>query len=54
MKEEDADRFCETCDRKRKHGQECMRESVCKDCENFYKHVGFCVAEKKEERKNGC
>lgn len=51
MKKEEADKFCETCDHKRKRG-ECMRKNVCKDCDKFYECIGFCVEEKKEEMKN--
>ena len=55
MKKEEADKFCETCDRKRKKKQNgCLRENVCKDCDKLYDCIGFCVAEKQEEMKNGC
>ena len=54
MKKEEADKFCETCDRKRRSG--CLREKeeTCKVCDKFYDCIEFCIAEKKEKMKNGC
>lgn len=49
MTREEIDAFCKTCSRKRKQNQECMLESVCKDCKKLYDCIGFCVAEMKEE-----
>lgn len=50
MTKEEIDSFCGKCDHKRKHG-ECLLESVCKKCKDFYECVKFCIEEKKEEMK---
>lgn len=52
MKKEEADRFCEKCDRKKKKNQNgCLRENeeTCMVCGDFYKCVDFCIMEKREE-----
>ena len=51
MTKEEIDAFCVKCDHERKRG-ECLLESVCKKCKDFYECVKFCIEEKKEEMKN--
>lgn len=48
MTKEEIDKFCGSCDKKRKQG-ECLLKSVCKDCKEFYECVAFCIAEKRKE-----